>query len=47
VNVIGRYAHGEQDTCVAVVPNGGRVKRVFEQAGVPYGPHLKPSSEAS
>jgi hypothetical protein len=46
-SIIGRYAHGEHDVCVATVPNGGRVNRVFELAGVPYGPQLKPRSEAS
>jgi hypothetical protein len=46
-NVIGRYARGEHDTCIAVVPNNGRLNRVFEQDGVPYQPHLVPSSEAS
>jgi hypothetical protein len=38
VNIIGRYAHGEHDVCVVALPNDGRVNRVFEQAGVAYGP---------
>jgi hypothetical protein len=46
-NIVGRYARGEHDVCVAALPNGGRVNRVFEQAGVSYGPRLKPGSEAS
>jgi hypothetical protein len=47
VNVVTRYARKEHDTCVAVVPNNGRVNRVFEQAGVPYGPRLALGSKAS
>jgi hypothetical protein len=47
VNVVGRYARGGHDTCIAVVSNNGRVNRVFEQAGVPDGPRLVPGSEAS
>jgi hypothetical protein len=37
VNVVGRYACREHDACFAVVLNKGRVNRVFERAGVPYG----------
>jgi hypothetical protein len=47
VNVVGRYARGELDTCIVVVPNNGQVNRVFEQASMPYGPRLVPGSEAS
>jgi hypothetical protein len=32
--------------CLATVPNRGRLNRVFEQGGVPYGPHLEPGFEA-
>jgi hypothetical protein len=45
-NVVGRYVHGEHKAYVETVPNGGRVNRVFKQAGVPYGPRLEPDSEA-
>jgi hypothetical protein len=47
VNVVGKYAREEHDTCIAVFRNEGRVNRVFEQAGVPYEPRLEPKSEAS
>jgi hypothetical protein len=47
VNVVGRYARGEHDACIAVVLNNGWVNRVFEQAGVPYEPRLVHGSEAS
>jgi hypothetical protein len=40
-NVVGRYACGEHKVCVAAVSNEDRVNRVFEQAGVPYGPHME------
>jgi hypothetical protein len=46
-NVIGRYARGEHDVCIVVVPNEGRANWVFEQVGVPCGPRLEPGSEAS
>jgi hypothetical protein len=39
VNVVGWYAREEHKVCVEVVPNEGRVNRVFEQAGVPIGGH--------
>jgi hypothetical protein len=44
-NVVGRYVHGEHKACVEMVPNGGRVNRVLEQADLPYEPHLEPGSE--
>jgi hypothetical protein len=47
VNVVGRYARGEHDVCIALVLNMGRLNRVFEQVDVPYGPRLEPGSEAS
>jgi hypothetical protein len=47
VNVFWRYARGEHDACIAVASNMGWLNRVFEQAGVPYGPRLEPGSEAS
>jgi hypothetical protein len=37
VNTISRYARGEHDTCIAVVPNNGRVNRVLELAACPMG----------
>jgi hypothetical protein len=46
-NVVGSYARGEFDLCIVSVSNVARVNRVFEQAGVPYGPRLEPGSEAS
>jgi hypothetical protein len=45
-NIIDRYARKEHKLCAKMVPNRDRVNRVFEQAGVPYGPHLEPGSEA-
>jgi hypothetical protein len=46
-NIVGSYAREEHDVCIASVPNGGRVNRVFDQAGMPYGPCLEPGSEVS
>jgi hypothetical protein len=46
-NVVGSYAGGEHDSCIAAVPNEGRLNQVFEQADMPYGPRLEPGSEAS
>jgi hypothetical protein len=46
-NVLGSYASGEHDACIAAVPNEGRLNQVFEQADVPYGARLEPGSEAS
>jgi hypothetical protein len=46
-NIVGSYTRGEHDVCIASVPNEGRVNWVFEQASVPYGPHLELGSEAS
>jgi hypothetical protein len=46
-NVVGSYIHREHDVCILALPNRDRLNRVFEQAGVPYCPHLEPSSEAS
>jgi hypothetical protein len=37
-----QYACGEHKACVEIVPNGGRVNRVFEQTSVPD-LHLAPS----
>jgi hypothetical protein len=46
VNIVGWYACGEHKVCVEVVPNQGRVNRVFERADVPYRPRLEPGFEA-
>jgi hypothetical protein len=43
---MGRYTCGEHKVYVEVVPNQGRVNRVFECTGVPYGPRLELGSEA-
>jgi hypothetical protein len=43
-NVIRGYAHEEHDVCVT---SGGRVNRVFEQAGVAHAPHSEPGFEVS
>jgi hypothetical protein len=40
-DVVGRYAHGEYDVCIAVVPNMGHQNQVFEQAGVPQWPPFR------
>jgi hypothetical protein len=45
-NFVGRYARGENKVRVETVPDGGQVNRVFEQAGVPYGPCLELGSKA-
>jgi hypothetical protein len=45
VHVLGRYARGEHMVWVESVPNGGRVNKVFEQAGLPYGRRLERGSE--
>jgi hypothetical protein len=37
----------EHKAYIEILPNQGRVNRVFENAGVPYGPRLELSSEAS
>jgi hypothetical protein len=46
-NVVGRYTRGEHKVCIEVLPNQCRVNWVFEHVGVPYGPRLEPSFEAS
>jgi hypothetical protein len=46
VNVVGQYAHREHKACVETMSNEGWVNRVYEQAGVPYGPRLEPDSKA-
>jgi hypothetical protein len=46
-NVVLSYVREEHDVCITAVPNEGRLNRVFEQAGVPYGPWLEPGSNAS
>jgi hypothetical protein len=37
-SVVGGYSRPEHDACVASLPNGGRLNRVFELVGVAYGP---------
>jgi hypothetical protein len=46
VDTVGRYTHEEHKVCFEVVLNRGRVNRVFEHGGVPYGKCLEPGSEA-
>jgi hypothetical protein len=46
-NVVGSYNHGEHDTCIFALSNRDQLNRVFEQAGVSYGPHLEPGSGAN
>jgi hypothetical protein len=36
-SVVGGYSRPEHDACVASLPNGGRLNRVFELVGVAYG----------
>jgi hypothetical protein len=36
--IVGSYTKPEHDACLAHVHNGGRLNRVFELAGVTYGP---------
>jgi hypothetical protein len=45
-NIVGRYSCGEHKMCVEMLPNGGRVNRVFEEADVLYEPRLETGSEA-
>jgi hypothetical protein len=45
MNIVGRYTCGEHRVCIEVLPNGGWVNRVFEQADIPYEPRLEPGSE--
>jgi hypothetical protein len=45
VNVVDRCVRREHKDCVEMVPNGGGMNRVFEQASVPYGPRLELRSE--
>jgi hypothetical protein len=47
VDVVGRYTCGEHKVWVEVVPNQGRVNRVFKHARVPYGHRLAPGSKMS
>jgi hypothetical protein len=37
-NVVGSYRHAEHDVCIKLMWNIGRLKWVFEKAGVAYGP---------
>jgi hypothetical protein len=46
-NVVVSYCHVEHDACVLALPNGGRLKRVFEKVGMDSGPHLEPDTVAS
>jgi hypothetical protein len=46
-NVVGGYIHMEHDACILLLPNDGRLNRIFEQAGVAYSPRPEPSSKAS
>jgi hypothetical protein len=46
-NVVGSYDRAERDACVNALPNGGRLNRVFEKAGVTYGPRPKPGTKAA
>jgi hypothetical protein len=46
-NVVGSYIRTEHHACISLRPKGGRLNWVFKQAGVAYGPHLEPGSEAS
>jgi hypothetical protein len=46
-DVVRRYTRGEHKACIKILPNHGRVNRVFEHVDVPYGPRLDLSSKAS
>jgi hypothetical protein len=46
-NVVGSYSRAEHDACIQALPNGGCLNRVFERAGVAYGPRMQPNTEAS
>jgi hypothetical protein len=45
-NVVGSYSHPEHEACLKCLQNGGRLNRVFELAGVAYGPRPEPGTEA-
>jgi hypothetical protein len=46
-NAVGSYGHTEHDAYIEALPNGGRLSRVLEKAGVSYCPDLEPGTEAS
>jgi hypothetical protein len=46
--ILGSFGPKEYDVLVTVKPpNNGRLNRVFEQMGIPYGPHPLLGTEAS
>jgi hypothetical protein len=44
-DIVGGYTKAEHDACLAHVRNGGRLNRVFELAGVAYGPRVMPDTD--
>jgi hypothetical protein len=46
-NILGTYTCTEHDACIRSLPNGRRLSRVFEMAGVAYAPRPQPGTEAS
>jgi hypothetical protein len=46
-NVLGSYIRTEHDACGLALLNGGRLNRVFEQAGVAYCPRPEPGTDVS
>jgi hypothetical protein len=46
-NTIGSFDHVEHDVCIKLLPNDGHLNRVFEIAGIVYGPCLQLGTEAS
>jgi hypothetical protein len=46
-NMVGSYGRAEHDACIQTLPNVGYLNRVFEKAGVAYGPRPQPGTEAS
>jgi hypothetical protein len=45
--IVGSYTRPENDACIVGLQNNGHLNHVFELAGVAYGPHLVPDSDAS
>jgi hypothetical protein len=44
--IMGSYTCPEHDACIAGLPNGGRLNRVFKLTGVAYMPRPVPGSDA-
>jgi hypothetical protein len=43
--IVGSYTKAEHDACLAHICNGGRLNRIFDFAGVAYGPRAMPGTD--